>query len=115
MPKSLYADWDKSNINPISPSTPGIDHIYGPSLLKEDSNYYMYYTSHTNSGWQINFAILSDILNPSLWSNETHNIVPIGTSDNWEKEASDPSVLKIGHKYVMWYTSTNTDHWVQGS
>lgn len=115
MPKSSFADWDKSNNNPISPSIPGVDHIYGPTLLKENGNYHMYYTSHTSTGWQINYSLLTDINNPSLWSNQVNNIVPIGSSDGWEKEASDPSVLKIGDKYIMWYTSTNTDHWVQGT
>lgn len=61
--------------------------------------------------WRV---IKADLSKEHVWSNVDETIIPIGSTDGWEIETEDPSIIKNGDLYQMWYTSS-TQNWVDGS
>lgn len=101
--------WIKSNNNPVTTSLD--NNINSPSVIQNSDELIFFMSKNSGSGWRIFKSTLSN----NQWKDTAEDIIPIGSSDNWENEVSDPEVIKIGSRYHMWYTSLNNTHWVSGS
>ncbi len=109
------SDWQKYPSNPVFTALGGWDgnDAINPSVVKTTNTYIMYYTGNNGAGWRIGYAYSSDGINN--WTASSNYVIPVGSSDGWEKETATPTVLidKNG-VYNMWYTSTDTSHWSYG-
>lgn len=77
----------------------------GTNILKEGSTYYFYYwggTSATSNGnWQIGLATSTDL---HTWTKSGNNPVVVkGAAGDYDQDALEPCVTKIGSTYYMWY------------
>ena len=81
----------------LSPSTSEWDglRVMQPMVVKDGSNYYMWYVGYTGTNpAKIGFAFSSDGVN---WTKGHGNPILAGTTAVWT-----PSVLKVGSTYHMW-------------
>jgi arabinan endo-1,5-alpha-L-arabinosidase len=90
-PFALTADWD----------TWKETHLWAPHVVFNKGKYYMYYCSggKQNTKYEIHLATSTD-----LWTWTRHPKNPM-VVDGWD--ARDPMVLRVGNKWVMYYTATS--------
>ncbi len=86
--------------------------IAEPSVLKIDSNYYMFYSALDQwavENFQVGYAWSSDGVN---WIKSTQNpVLSVGNSNQWDRFwASHPGVIydSSDNKLKMWYTGRDT-------
>lgn len=110
LPTKIYAQsitWNKYQNNPIITTD---TNPRGPSVLKQDGIYKMWYTDTLDGIRSIQYATSSNGID---WQTvQTKIIVPDENEDpNWpETELYNPSVIFDGTTYKMWYVSS-----IQGS
>jgi uncharacterized repeat protein (TIGR01451 family) len=98
--------WTKSLSNPVlSPSqTWETNGVSGASVISDSGLYKMWYTGF-DSSWvaRIGYATSPDGIN---WTKYGSNpVLSVGASGSWEDEdVSEPTVIKEGSTYHMWYT-----------
>jgi pimeloyl-ACP methyl ester carboxylesterase len=106
-PGLVFADWfTKYSGNPVLEGTAGgwdSRDTLCTSVIYENNKYNVWYTGNNGSGWRIGFA--SSTYGMQSWEKESLPIIDIGSSPIWEKEVANPSVIKDGEIYKMWYTS----------
>ncbi len=113
-PKIVSADWTKYAGNPIMSGTPGSwdsRDAQEPNVIKENDIYKMWYTGNNGSGWRIGYATSE---NGFLWTKNIQPVLPVGSSDGWEMDTSDPFVIHNNDGYIMWYSSLG-HNWAWGS
>jgi predicted GH43/DUF377 family glycosyl hydrolase len=95
-------------VNYSSQGTYDSIHAQNPSVLKDGSVYKMWYSGYGNSHWRILYANSTDGIH---WSNFqlAVNYSSQGTYDSIH--AQNPSVLKDGSVYKMWYGGYNGSNW----
>ena len=80
----------------------GETHLWSPHVIFHDNMYYMYYcaggTDHTR--YKIHLATSTD-----LWTWKRHPKNPM-VEDGYD--ARDPFVMRVGGKWVMYYTATSS-------
>ncbi len=98
-----------SNIFAVStfikyPQNPILQNGQNPSIIKDNNQYKMWYDVNYGQGWRVNYAYSPDGINN--WVIPYQTILPVGSTDNFEKETSNPYVLynPSSHLYQMWYT-----------
>ena len=105
-PSSSFASWQKFDGNPIIPlGTNGeFDSVRNgaPSIIKKDSNYYMWYEGHNGSLWRIGMATSTD---GKSWTKNGPIIID-NSSDVGRPNLHDPSVIYDNGMYKMWYVSS---------
>jgi predicted GH43/DUF377 family glycosyl hydrolase len=112
-------NWTKYSGNPIlssgSPSDWYNTFISSPSVIKEGSTYKMWFTAPdliangqpTDNKSNIGYATSTDGIN---WSVYPAAVLIAGSQSNWDSAAAaEPSILKIGNAYHMWYSAL--DNW----
>ncbi len=112
-------NWTKYSGNPIlSPGAPSEwfnTFISSPSVIKDINIYKMWFTAPdlvvngqpTDNKSNIGYATSTDGIN---WSVHPAAVLIAGTQNNWDSTAAaEPSVLKIGSTYHMWYSAL--DDW----
>jgi hypothetical protein len=104
---TFITDWERYINNPILVGSGAYPNIYAPSVLIENSLWKMWY-----GGWEAGYyphdriyrARSNDGLN---WIKEGM-VLNIGASGTWESDhVNDPSVVKVGAKYYMYYTGAS--------
>lgn len=108
------SSWQKYSGNPIlRPSTAGWDgrHVAQPLVIFKDNIYRMWLQGMDGSRWRIGYATALDGINN--WSRRGAPVLDLGSTDGWENETVDPTVLFVSGKYKMWYTSLNAG-WASG-
>lgn len=100
--------WEKHAGNPVlSPeSSWEWGRIMGPSVIKDDGIYKMWYTGREGIGTghsRIGYATSDDGIN---WNKYSGNpILDIGSPGQWDDDlVGNPCVIKDGGVYKMWYT-----------
>ena len=84
-----------------SPSPPQLNHVYAPTILKEGSQYRMWYTDVSGPTWVMRSATSSD---GKRWRVHSDPVLELGQA--WEtSRLFYPAVLKIDGVYLMWYGS----------
>lgn len=105
--------WTKATAkNPVlSPGGAGqpddVD-VMGPTVIKEESGYVMWYTANDGSQYRI---CMASSLDGGTWSKYdgtlgglTDIVLNVGAAGSWDDEwVSESSVLKSGDFYFMWY------------
>ena len=74
-------------------------HFWAPHVIKHDGLYYMYYCAGSLEGhdkYRLHLATSKDLVN---WERHPENPLVIDGFD-----ARDPMVLRVGNKWVMYYT-----------
>ncbi len=112
-------NWTKYFGNPIlaagSPTEWYNTFISSPSVLKDNNTYKMWFTAPdlvvngqpTDNKSNIGYATSTDGIN---WTVYPAAVLIAGTQNNWDAAAAaEPSVLKVGNTYHMWYSAL--DHW----
>ena len=81
----------------------------GPTVLRIDGEYKMWYDGETNYVWGIGYATSSDGIN---WIKDTVNIMIL---DSDSANSFSPSVLYTQEKgYMMWYSSVSSvESWIE--
>lgn len=105
--KDWWNNWIPEGNNPVLASTQswskigGISAIYSPTLLYENSTYKLWYGGAMSGHDQIGYATSVDGIS---WTQYAGNpVVTYGTG--WDSLfANDPSVVKVGSNYYMFYT-----------
>ena len=103
----LLGPWTKQEH--VLYAAPDEPHVWAPYLLRHEGLYYMYYCGGgvDNAHYRIQLATSKD-----LWHWERHPANPM-IVDGFD--ARDPMVLRLGDKWVMYYTATSEPtggHWV---
>jgi predicted GH43/DUF377 family glycosyl hydrolase len=97
--------WHRYPGNPVLHTSPsGWDsvHLAEPFVLKDETEYKMYYTAWGASGTFIGMATSIDGL---VWSKRPDNPTFPASASGWDRtDTQAPSVLKEGDVYKMWYT-----------
>jgi predicted GH43/DUF377 family glycosyl hydrolase len=84
-----------------APSPPLLDHVYAPTILKEGTEYRMWYTDVSGPTWVIRLALSSD---GKQWRVHPQPVLELG--QKWETQRLFyPAVLKVEGVYLMWYGS----------
>ncbi|MBI9103946.1 MAG: hypothetical protein JEY99_16130 [Spirochaetales bacterium] len=80
------------------------------SILKEDSVYKMWYSGYDGTLWRIGYATSPDGI---YWTKYSSNfILGPGTSGSWDDNGIfEPSVIKDGESYSMWYSGHDGSDW----
>ena len=103
-PNALHTLHEINSVDGIqwsSPSPAQLEHVYAPTIIKEDDIYKMWYTDVTSEPWTIRYAQSND---GKKWDIIGDPVVVI--DQEWEiGRLFYPIVLKIDGLYVMWYGS----------
>ena len=78
-------------------------HFWAPHIILHEGLYYMFYCGGSLEGsdtYRIHLATSSDLIN---WKRHPENPMVIDGFD-----ARDPMILRVGEKWVMYYTCTST-------
>lgn len=96
----------KSSQNPVittNPSSWESNYVWQPSSLLDGSSLKLWYSGYNGSRFQIGLATSSDGV---TWSkNGSNPVVSRLSIDN--KDAHDPTVIKSGTSYEMWYVGSD--------
>jgi hypothetical protein len=110
-------DWDKYAGNPVlHVGTPGNWDSFivgGPSVIKDGATYKMWYTgSNSSLIGRIGYATSTDGIN---WVKYASYVLNVGAAGTWEENGVlDPSVIKDGPTYKMWYSGRDVDGSILG-
>ncbi|CAG0947625.1 hypothetical protein ANRL1_04350, partial [Anaerolineae bacterium] len=102
--------WTKYNGNPVIPSDFFFawNQISSPTVIKENGLYRMWLSSRDTylDKTHIMYASSTDGL---TWTPYTYaSVLSPGYAENWDgTSVSNPTILKIGYTYHMWYTGGN--------
>ncbi|MEK7165273.1 MAG: C39 family peptidase [Patescibacteria group bacterium] len=108
-------NWIKNLSNPFLsfiPSDPQEQHVHTPTVIKEGTLLKIWYTSSPDdvSNFKIEFAESLDGV--SFTRHSTPVIIP---TQAWESQGvANPSVLKVGNTYHIWYSGLNGGSWKIG-
>jgi hypothetical protein len=98
---SLHETRSDDGINWSQPSEPLLQHVYAPTILKDDELYRMWYTDVSAQEWTFRMAISSDGRQWQVYPDPV-----LRPQAGWEsKRLFYPTVLKIEDVYLMWYGS----------
>ncbi len=96
----------KSSQNPVittNPSSWESNYVWQPSPLLDGSSLKLWYSAYNGSRFQIGLATSTDGV---TWSkNGSNPVVSRLSIDN--KDAHDPTVIKNGASYEMWYVGSD--------
>jgi len=102
---ALYESYSTDGIHWDKPSEPLLDHVYAPTILKEGSEYRMWYTDVSEEPWVFRLATSR---NGRRWG--VHPDPVLQPEAEWEKSRLFyPTVLKADGVYLMWYGSYWTE------
>ena len=98
---ALYETQSIDGIQWDAPSSPLLDNVYAPTILREGNEYRMWYTDVSGEAWAFRMATSRD---GRKWS--VHPEELLKPEADWEKSRLFyPTVLKIDGIYLMWYGS----------
>src|SRR3989344_5871394 len=85
----------RNSTNPLLTSQNDELHVSNQYVLKEDSIYKMWYTTHLNNGSVISYITSSDGVN---WEETSKTTVINPAHDGWETDVSAPTIIKDNDK-----------------
>lgn len=95
-----------AGVEVLAPSGAGYDaiRVAGPSVIKDGTTYRMWFHARdANAIWTIGYADSTDGI---LWINR-QQVLNVGAAGAWDSQmVRDPSVIKDGATYKMWYAGT---------
>lgn len=100
-------NWTKYPGNPVvdlGPDSWDSRGVASPTVIKDGEVYKMWYAGHSPEGYvRIGYATSSDGAN---WTNYAGNpVLDIGSPGSWDEwAAAEPSVIKVGEEYMLWYS-----------
>jgi predicted GH43/DUF377 family glycosyl hydrolase len=98
---TLHESTSADGIHWTDPSPPLLDHVYCPSVLKEDQGYRLWFVDVSKRPWVIRHAASADGVK---WTVDERPVLQL--SQPWEAEiVVYPCVLKVEGTYLMWYGS----------
>jgi arabinan endo-1,5-alpha-L-arabinosidase len=99
---ALLGPWTKQPFALSADPAAGETHLWAPHIVDHDSRYWMFYCAGgpSPSEYRIHLAISDDCVQ---WTRHPANPMVV---DGYE--ARDPMVLRIGDRWVMYYTATST-------
>jgi len=101
-------NWTKYSGNPIIASSRPWEesHVYLMSVIKDNGVYKMWYTGRSYLGAKIGFANSTDGFS---WTKYVGGpVLDAGLGVSWDsKHVAEPSVIKEGSTYKMWYRGQN--------
>ncbi len=98
---------------PIGTSGGDTTHAYTPTVIKDGDVYKMWYSGSDGTNFRIFYATSPDGLTWTKYDNSiptasnttgTNGRIPLGTSGGDTIQAANPSVIKDGDTYKMWYS-----------
>jgi predicted GH43/DUF377 family glycosyl hydrolase len=106
--------WTRSGSNPVFSGTVSqwdAEFVSpGTTMLKEGSTYYLYYCGDASRASlttrKIGLATSTDLIS---WTKSGNNPLLSGVGSGTEYYVDEPSVLKFGSTYYMWYQMTGDD------
>jgi hypothetical protein len=102
---ALYESYSTDGIHWGEPSSPLLDHVYAPTILKEGNEYRMWYTDVSEEPWGFRLATSRD---GRRWG--VHPDPILRPEASWENSRLFyPTVLKADDVYLMRYGS----YWTQ--
>ncbi len=109
------SSWTKYPDNPIFSGLglPGIwdsVHVANPFVTYGNGTYRMWYQG-TNSKWQIGYT--TSLNGISGWDRLPYSIIYPDSTNIWENEDEDPTIVYALGKYRMWYSAVKAT-WAQG-
>ena len=97
----LHGPWMKQPFALSFAPEAGETHLWAPHVIRHDGRYWMFYSAGgPPEQYRLHLAISADCWN---WSRHEGNPLVV---DGYE--ARDPMVLRVGSKWVMYYTATST-------
>ncbi|MDG1896372.1 MAG: hypothetical protein P8J37_15830 [Fuerstiella sp.] len=98
---ALYETRSVDGVDWEQPSEPLLEHVYSPTILKDNAGYHMWYTDVSGATWVFRYAVSSD---GRTW--RVHPDPVFRPKAIWEKSRIFyPTVLKLNDIFVMWYGS----------
>ncbi|MAT15122.1 MAG: hypothetical protein CMJ46_07610 [Planctomyces sp.] len=102
----LYETTSVDGVQWTKPVGPLLDHVYSPTIVKEDADYRLWYTDVEKEPWCFRTATSSDGRD---WDVHPEPILEV--SADWEQgRLFYPFVMKVDGIYLMWYGSYWADH-----
>ena len=102
-PDLLNTPFEKVKPNFKAEKEHGEQHFWAPHVIKHDGLYYMFYCAGGLDGhdkYRLHLATSTDL---KVWTRHPENPLLIDGFD-----ARDPMVLRVGNKWVMYYTCNST-------
>jgi len=98
---TLHETTSHDGVSWTAPSTPSLEHVYAPTILKERDVYRMWYVDVAAEPWIIRAATSR---NGRDWN--VHPEPVLSVDQAWERDRLFyPAVLKADGVYLMWYGS----------
>jgi beta-fructofuranosidase len=99
---SVLGPWTKQPFALTADAAHGEHHLWAPHVVEHDDRYWMFYCAGGDApeAYRIHLATSDD-----CWSWERHPGNPL-VVDGYE--ARDPMVLRVGERWVMYYTATSS-------
>lgn len=98
---TLHETTSSDGISWSEPSSALLEHLYAPTVIKEDGNYQMWFTDVSKEPWIIRHASSSD---GTKW--KVTGAPCLVVDQPWERtRLFYPAVLRIDGVYLMWYGS----------
>jgi uncharacterized repeat protein (TIGR01451 family) len=101
--------WTKDSANPVldigSPGGWDWLHVYGPSVMRYNNTFLMWYSGETlPEAWQTGYALSPD---GSAWT-RGKMLIPEGAAGAFDANSADyPSVIADGDQFKVWYSGLN--------
>ncbi|MBI2029095.1 hypothetical protein HYT02_01630 [Candidatus Gottesmanbacteria bacterium] len=103
--------WAYDENNPVlSPNLTTEIHYSDPSVIHNDSGYIMWLTVQKNDGSYV--IKISNSVDEISWTNP----IEININQTWQSSGTfvQPSVIKLGDNYLMWYSAQQNGVWKIG-
>lgn len=94
--REVASAWKKSQNNPVLGGALGT--CFDAAVLRDDRGYAMWFSWRNRGG--IGYAASEDGV---LWTN-VQLVLPPRPGSNWRVQVNRPTVVKVGNRYLMWYT-----------
>ncbi len=108
-------DWNRNQNNPILSSTESweMSHIVSPNVIKDGSQYKMWY--HTGPIVPHNIVYAESVDGVNWVKPENKNPVLLRSSSGFDSVMiANPAMLKLNNKYAMYYSGFDGNRWSTG-
>ncbi|MGE3316030.1 MAG: hypothetical protein AB7O26_13025 [Planctomycetaceae bacterium] len=103
---TLHESTSSDGVRWSVPSPPQLEHVYAPTVVKDDAGYRLWYADVSKSPWLVRAATSSD---GRRWNVHPDPVITI--DQKWERERLFyPCVVQENGVFLMWYGSYWSEH-----
>jgi predicted GH43/DUF377 family glycosyl hydrolase len=103
---TLHEATSRDGIHWSQPSEVLLDHVYAPTVIRDDDGYHLWYTDPSVEPWVFRYAASADGRD---WKVSPGAVLQV--TQPWEKDRLFyPTVVKVDDVFLMWYGSYSSEN-----